>query len=572
MFSQHNYNKASMRKIVNSLRLNDIKEKYYSESIKYLNSKLKNSKIGKYENIDSDNIIINKSNQSDNLKTRHKVSKWFKNLLGFETEPNSDLKNRDKFSSKNKEQDEFLSSFDPIELDIQSASFTPFATLLGNCHDKPVITVQNLMTTYFDKKRDKATQIQKEIRLQQLQKELELMHNNDDMNNLTETQELNAFHQSEINPDLETALLNEIETSNQIEIGGEGGDMFDYFNEFSGHFTQTYIDQDSESIKSVEDNKSLDADINPVTTALESKTGEDKLLLEGLNKGLLDVVLQERTTAHENIKNSNDKNITKFETEDLQNNINEDNQENGNQNKLDTLPENSIHNFVEPDALDWNLNAFDAAINSQHLSKEIFVDDKVYDQLLNDLYQLENKEVRPQSRFSVNSKPRIDYNPYPNIYDHHNENRAYLPHQYYRNQPVLNENDFFKNKNSFRVEIDGFDNLSVASLSLTVSRPVKPLEYTYTNTKINKNHQRNLKNIEPSKFFEFNYNSLKHIPQVEKLEKSLRDCSNRLNHQNYQSGFRKTQNAVHDPVLGFLDENKKNDCGKNNPFLRFLIQ
>ncbi|GME91555.1 unnamed protein product [[Candida] boidinii] len=368
MFSQHNYNKASMRKIVNSLRLNDIKEKYYSESIKYLNSKLKNSKIGKYENIDSDNIIINKSNQSDNLKTRHKVSKWFKNLLGFETEPNSDLKNRDKFSSKNKEQDEFLSSFDPIELDIQSASFTPFATLLGNCHDKPVITVQNLMTTYFDKKRDKATQIQKEIRLQQLQKELELMHNNDDMNNLTETQELNAFHQSEINPDLETALLNEIETSNQIEIGGEGGDMFDYFNEFSGHFTQTYIDQDSESIKSVEDNKSLDADINPVTTALESKTGEDKLLLEGLNKGLLDVVLQERTTAHENIKNSNDKNITKFETEDLQNNINEDNQENGNQNKLDTLPENSIHNFVEPDALDWNLNAFDAAINSQHLT------------------------------------------------------------------------------------------------------------------------------------------------------------------------------------------------------------
>lgn len=75
-----------MRKIVNSLRLNDIKEKYYSESIKYLNSKLNNSKIGKYENIDNDNIIINnKSNQSDNLKTRHKVSKWFKNLLGFET-------------------------------------------------------------------------------------------------------------------------------------------------------------------------------------------------------------------------------------------------------------------------------------------------------------------------------------------------------------------------------------------------------------------------------------------------------------------------------------------------------
>ncbi|GMG13378.1 unnamed protein product [[Candida] boidinii] len=92
--------------------------------------------------------------------------------------------------------------------------------------------------------------------------------------------------------------------------------MLDYFDELSGHFTQTYIDQDTESTKSAqENNKSLDVDINPVTTALDHKTGEDKLLIEGLNKRLLDVVLQERTTQHENTRNPNDRSLAKNEAD-----------------------------------------------------------------------------------------------------------------------------------------------------------------------------------------------------------------------------------------------------------------
>lgn len=560
-----------MRKILNSLRLNEIKEKYYSESIKYLNSKINNAKFGRFDNnINICNNINNNNNitevsQSDNLKKRHKVSKWFKNLLGLETEDNVNLKKGDKLNLKDKkEQDVCLSSFVPIDIDIKSASsLTPFATLLGDCHDKPIITVQNLMTTYFDKKRD--TQMKKELRLQELQKELELMHRNKDQNSLSEfindqTQELNAFHESEINPELGTASLIEIKTSNQIE----GGDMLDYFDELSGHFTQTYIDQDTESIKSAqENNKSLDVDINPVTTALDHKTGEDKLLIEGLNKRLLDVVLQERTTQHENTRNPNDRSLAKNEADVFVNNSDEENYEIENENNK--LTNVNADNFVEHDVLDWNLNAFDAAINSQHLTKEIFVDDKVYDQLLRDLYQLENKAIRPQSRFSVGSKPRIDYDRSPNIYDHHNENRAYSPDQYYRNQHVLNDGYHFKNNNSFRVDIDGFDNHSVASLSLTVSRPVKPLEYTYNKT--NKN-QRNWRNIEPSKLFEFNYNSLKNIPQVERLEKSLRGCTK--NHKNQQSGLKENYNISQNPVLEFLDEIEKKDYGKKHPLLKYL--